>query len=219
MNRIAILTLFLAVIQTAAFATAPPLGAFEGRRLFNSHCLLCHGPEGRGDGPLAKKLGLAPADLKVTVRSRSNTILKKIISGEGGQTITGRDRHNLVTESMPEWGNVFTEDQIEAIIAYMRFMGRSKHPLAGDPEIGQNLYRKYCLICHGDEGMGDGIMAGLMNLYPRDLSNPVLLDARSNGELRTAILDGTGEYMPGWRDLLDEQEVDGLISYIRLLGQ
>ena len=74
-------------------------------------------------------MGITPADLTTTVRSRSDTILKKIITGEGRQTITGRDRHNLLSEAMPEWKDIFTESQIEALIAYLRFLSRAKYDL------------------------------------------------------------------------------------------
>ena len=146
--------------------------AFEGRRLYVSYCQLCHGADGRGDGPLAKAMNISPANLTTTVRSRSDTILTKIITGEGRQTITGRDRHNLLSEAMPEWKDVFDRSQVEALIAYLRFFGRSKHELMGDPEIGSRLYQKYCQVCHGEEGDGDGIMTNLIGITPMDHTNP-----------------------------------------------
>ena len=36
---------------------------FEGRRLYRSYCLVCHGVDGKSIGPLANKLNLKPADL------------------------------------------------------------------------------------------------------------------------------------------------------------
>ena len=97
-HAMALLALF-AFSFPAAAVNPPP--AFEGRRLFVSYCQLCHGAGGKGDGPLAKAMNIRPADLTTTVRSRSDTILTKIITGEGRQTITGRDRHNLLSDSMP----------------------------------------------------------------------------------------------------------------------
>lgn len=35
----------------------------RGQSLFAQHCVSCHGPDGRGDGPLAKDLKIPPADL------------------------------------------------------------------------------------------------------------------------------------------------------------
>ncbi len=155
----------------------------------------------------------------MTIRSRSDTILKKIISGEGGLTITGRARHNLVTEAMPEWSSVFDETQIDALIAYLRFLSTSKQDLMGDPEAGQVLYRKYCLACHGEEGYGDGDMTRLLKMEPRDLSEPAAMNALSNEELVARIVDGAGKLMPAWEGILDDAEIAALVCYIQLLAQ
>ncbi len=192
--------------------------AYEGRRLYVSYCQLCHGTDGRGDGPLAKAMKISPADLNTTVRSRSDTILTKIITGKGRQTITGRDRHNLLSDAMPEWKDVFTESQVKALIAYIRFLGRSKHELMGDPELGMQLYQKYCHVCHGVEGDGDGIMTNLMGIMPMDHTNPNETNDLSNKEIINSILDGKERYMPAWRGILSQNDVEALVSYIRLLS-
>lgn len=167
---------------------------------------------------MAKEMKIEPADLTTTIRSRSNTILKKIITGEGRQTITGRDRHNLLSDAMPKWKGVFSDSQVEALIAYLRFLGNSKHSLMGDPVKGQELYKQYCQVCHGEEGDGDGIMTKLMKIEPRDHTNPNEMDSLSNEELLDRILDGQGKYMPAWEGILSRSEVEALVSYIRLLS-
>ncbi len=35
----------------------------SGRAIYNEKCAMCHGAQGKGDGPLAADLGKAPADL------------------------------------------------------------------------------------------------------------------------------------------------------------
>ena len=80
------LLLMVVILSTPEVLANPPL-AYEGRRLYVSYCMLCHGPEGKGDGPLAKVMEIKPADLSTTVRSRSDTILTKIITGEGRQVV------------------------------------------------------------------------------------------------------------------------------------
>lgn len=200
-----------------AAAATPP--AYEGRRLFVSYCQLCHGPGGKGDGPLAREMGVKPADLTTTVRSRSDTILRKIITGEGRQTITGRDRHNLISDNMPEWKDVFSDDQITALIAYLRFLSTSKYGLMGDPEVGSQLYQKYCSVCHGEDGGGDGIMTKLMGIQPMDHTNPNETNRLDNRQIVRSILDGKGRYMPAWRGILSEEDAESLVSYIRLLSQ
>jgi cbb3-type cytochrome c oxidase subunit III len=192
--------------------------AFEGQRLYVSYCQLCHGTDGKGDGPLAKAMKISPANLNTTVRSRSDTILTKIITGKGKQTITGRDRHNILSEAMPEWSDVFSESQVKALIAYLRFLGRSKHELMGDPELGMQLYQKYCQVCHGVEGDGDGIMTNLIGMMPMDHTNPNETNSMTNEEIVNSILDGKKRYMPAWRGILNQNDVEALVSYIRLLS-
>ena len=213
----AVVLLTLLAVNAADVSANPP-PAYEGRRLYVSYCQLCHGIDGKGDGPLARVMQITPADLTTTVRSRSDTILMKIITGEGRQTITGRDRHNLLSEAMPEWKDVFSESQVRALIAYLRFLGRSQHGLMGDPEIGMQLYQKYCQVCHGVEGDGDGIMTNLMGIMPMDHTNPNETNSLDNEELVESILDGKGRYMPAWRGILTQSDVEALVSYIRLLS-
>ncbi|MBE9526729.1 MAG: c-type cytochrome [Proteobacteria bacterium] len=183
-----------------------------------SYCQLCHGTEGKGDGALAKSMQINPADLTTTVRSRSDTILTKIITGNGKQTITGRDRHNILSEAMPEWKDIFNDKQVKALIAYLRFLGSAKHELMGDPKVGYNLYQQYCQVCHGVEGDGDGIMTQLMGIMPMDHTNPNETNSLNNHELEKSILDGKGKFMPAWRHILSQSDVEALISYIRLLS-
>lgn len=210
------LLVMLAVTTSVTYASSS--SAYEGRRLYVSYCQLCHGTSGKGDGPLAKAMKISPADLTTTIRSRSDTILTKIITGQGRQTITGRDRHNLLSEAMPGWKDVFNELQVKSLIAYLRFLGRAKHKLMGNPETGEQLYQKYCQVCHGEEGDGDGIMTNMIGIMPMDHTNPNETDKLDNQQLIKSILDGKGRYMPAWRDILDQHDVEALVSYIRLLA-
>ena len=217
-NTIQSLVLPILLAVSAAEVAANTPAAYEGRRLYVSYCQLCHGTVGKGDGPLAKVMNISPADLTTTVRSRSDTILTKIITGEGRQTITGRDRHNLLSEAMPQWKEVFSDSQVAALIAYLRFLSRTKHDLMGDPEVGRQLYQKYCHVCHGEGGEGDGIMTELMGIMPMDHTNPNVTNSIDNQELVDSILDGKGRYMPAWRGILSPTDVEALVSYIRLLS-
>lgn len=210
--------IFVVLLGVAGQSAADPPKAFEGQRLYVSYCQLCHGPKGGGDGPLSKKLEISPADLTTTIRSRSETILRKIITGEGRQTITGRDRHNLLSDAMPEWSEIFDEEQVDALIAYLRFLSRSDHELMGDPTEGMVTYQKYCQSCHGVEGEGDGVMTTLMGIEPVDHSNPNVMNSFSNEDLAEIIFNGAGDFMPSWHGILSEREVEGLVSYIRLLS-
>ena len=214
-HTVILLTLF-AVTPIAVAANS--LIAYEGRGLYVSYCQLCHGTSGKGDGPLAKAMEISQVDLTTTVRARSDTFLKKVISGKGRQTITGRDRHNLLSDAMPEWKDIFSESQLKSLIAYLRFLGNTKHDLMGDPEVGLRHYQRYCQVCHGIEGEGDGIMTKLIGIIPIDLTNSIETNRLNNVDLVKSILDGKGKYMPAWRGILSQGDVEALVSYIRLLS-
>ncbi len=202
----------LVIMAPEVLADLPP--AFEGRKLYVSHCQLCHAVDGKGDGPLAKSMQIDAEDLTTVVRSGSDNNLIKIITGQGRHASTHR-----ISASMPKWEEVFSEHQIKALVAYLRFLSSSKHDLVGDPEIGLQLYQKYCAICHGVEGDGKGIMTELLRIKPIDHTNPYKTDKLDNKELASSILDGRGKFMPAFRGILNQNEVDGLVSYIRLLYQ
>jgi len=56
-------------------------------------------------------------------------------------------------------------------------------------------------------------------MEPLDHTNPNVMNKMSNEEVIEAILDGNGEYMPAWKGILNRDEIDALVSYIRLLTQ
>ena len=41
---------------------------------------------------------------------------------------------------------------------------------AGAQETEQKLYLRYCSACHGESGKGDGVVSGLLNPRPADLT-------------------------------------------------
>lgn len=64
---------------------APDLA--QGARLFAEHCASCHGPQGRGDGPLAEGMEPAPSDFHDEARMRQRSVYglyNTIALGVGG---------------------------------------------------------------------------------------------------------------------------------------
>jgi len=62
-------------------------------------------------------------------------------------------------------------------------------------------------------------MTKLMGIIPMDHTNPNLTNSLDNRELIKSILDGKGRFMPAWRGILSQSDVEALVSYIRLLSQ
>lgn len=91
-----------------------PGAAASGGQSFRTYCASCHGAEGKGDGPLAEHLKVAPADLTQISQSNNGTfpfdeVRKKI---DGRDAVRGHG-----TSDMPVWGDAFkttdTEEQAE----------------------------------------------------------------------------------------------------------
>jgi hypothetical protein len=54
LNTVGVTLIFSIMLQGSALAESP--SSYEGRLLFISYCMLCHGTDGRGGGPLARKM-------------------------------------------------------------------------------------------------------------------------------------------------------------------
>ena len=81
--------------------------SFRGPELFKAYCATCHGKDGKGGGPMAASLRIAPADLTRIAARNGGTFpflqVQKIISGEQQTPAT----HG--TREMPVWGPIFSE--------------------------------------------------------------------------------------------------------------
>lgn len=78
--------------------------ASDPRAMFDTYCAVCHGKSGVGDGPAAKSLSKAPADLtKIAARNNGtfpDVKVKRYI--EGADEIAAHG-----TRDMPMWGDLF----------------------------------------------------------------------------------------------------------------
>jgi len=85
---------------------------------------------------------------------------------------------------------------------------------------GAILYRKYCSVCHGLEGKGDGFNAFNLDPRPRDFSDSTLMKALSDDQLVQTISGGgrsvnKSPLMPSYRGTLSRQQISYLSKYIR----
>lgn len=208
-------TLFTLGIMTISFnAAADYSRSYEGYKLFNSYCFICHGVNGKGDGPLAMKLDSRPTDLT------NNALLKNKSDNDIYQMIAGTVRHG--GSNMPKWrvGIAISPSQIKGLVAYIRYLHRGKHVLIGNPEKGKAIYDRSCTVCHGSEGEGDGILTKVYSLEPANHVNATRMDKMTNKAMvKLVTKGGTGaSMMPGWEGILTKQEINDVVSYIRLLS-
>jgi cytochrome c oxidase cbb3-type subunit III len=186
---------------------------FEGRKLFTTYCLVCHGETGKGNGPLAAKLRKKPADLtaQTSVENSDRDLFRTIDSGV---------KHKETGEGMPRWGSIMPETSIDALVSYVRFLQRSKHALLGDPEVGRLVYANYCATCHGETGKGDGALSRMLPFKPADHTDAKKMGEMTNDHLVKVVSNGVSDsYMPGWKNILSEPEIRAVVSYVRLLSK
>jgi cytochrome c oxidase cbb3-type subunit III len=86
----------------------------EGRGLFLSRCVSCHGMSGRGDGPIAKGLQGPP------VRDLTATTWKH---GEKPEQVRAVIDRGIPNSAMPGWGSTFGPEGVRAVTAYVYHLG------------------------------------------------------------------------------------------------
>ena len=81
----------------------------RGAELYAKNCAVCHGVEGRGDGPIAATLEKQPANLHADhVQANSDGALFWIIS------------HGRPDSPMPAWANILSEEERWHIVNFLR---------------------------------------------------------------------------------------------------
>jgi mono/diheme cytochrome c family protein len=205
-------TLFTAGMLSSFNALADFSKSFEGYGLYKAHCVICHGEDGTGNGLLADRLETRPANL-------TNPSLAEKRDHEIFQIIEGTAPHGRVSENMPQWGLAIPQNHIESLVYYVRYLNRTKHPASGNPIRGKQVYDAYCTDCHGKDGKGGGILAKVYHMKPADHTNPMEMNKMNNNELRDYIKTGEDiTLMPGWKGELNDEQIDDIVSYIRLLS-
>jgi cytochrome c oxidase cbb3-type subunit I/II len=146
----------------------------EAKALFTQKCLPCHSCSGNGQGTYARQTLAHPANLNERISNFPEPAdayhFWRVSEGVGGT-------------AMPPWGWSLDSDTIFEINTYeMSFVNGSLRTVSGDvsdggrrpvqrPDAyhaddtrerredfiaGQNLYNMYCVVCHGQDGKGNG---------------------------------------------------------------
>jgi cytochrome c oxidase cbb3-type subunit 3 len=91
-----------------------------------------------------------------------------------------------------------------------------------DDEPAADLYRTYCVQCHGLKGKGNGINVRDMSVQPRDHTDPQGMGGLSDDHITKAIREGgpavtKSVLMPPWGGVLSDAEIRSLVDYLRTL--
>ena len=93
--------------------------------MYTAYCTVCHGKDGKGGGPMAKSLKVAPLDLtRIAIRNRGTfpmVRMQRIISGEEPLTAG----HG--TREMPVWRPIFSQVAWDQDLGRLRVYNLAKY--------------------------------------------------------------------------------------------
>ena len=212
-----------------------PAGAPLGVRVYAQRCAVCHGPDGRGNGPAAPSLIPRPRDFTLGQYTYKST--------PAGQPPTDADLISVVADglrasSMPSWRDLLSDEEIRAVVGHIKslstaFAGppiaapataaRQERDAAGIAR-GRTAYEaRGCAACHGHDGRG-GLALQDAKSYPviaRDLTAPWTFRGGSDpAQVAMRITAGMapGPMPPLPPDATPQEQAD-LVSYVRSLAR
>src|SRR4030042_3454751 len=105
--------------------------------------------------------------------------------------------------------------------AYIPGMGSPVNPVQADEvslQRGSELFRLNCVICHGEEGMGDGVIGTFFTNKPANLT-AANVQALSDGSIFLVISNGVEGRMPPLNENFSRRERWDLVNFIRTLAK
>src|SRR5215471_12590333 len=104
--------IFVIVCVFFTYLAVVPAYGQEAKQLYEQACAMCHGPEGKGDGPNAQVLQPKPANLTVVLKGKDASYLTKLLKG-GGASV-GK------SPLMPAYKGILDDQQIRSLIKYVQ---------------------------------------------------------------------------------------------------
>jgi mono/diheme cytochrome c family protein/plastocyanin len=99
----------------------------NGRELYAQNCAACHGETGSGDGVFADDLAAVGeasmqsmnGSMEMAMQTPADFTSPKRMLGASPALLEGKILRGGMGTGMPMWGSIFTEDQIQNLIAYI----------------------------------------------------------------------------------------------------
>jgi DMSO reductase family type II enzyme heme b subunit len=208
-----------------------------GRQVYEKRCALCHGLEGKGDGPAAELLLPKPRDftagkfkIRTTVQLPSDADLVRVIT------------KGMPGTSMPAWEGALTPSEIDTVAAYVKtfapaFKDRKVEAAKIPPEVkaseaslkrGKEMFEAIeCNKCHGLKGRGDPAPGSDLKddwgnpIRPANLTKPwTFRGGHERKDVAARLSTGLlGSPMPTFIDSVEKPEdIWHVANYVRSLG-
>ncbi len=204
-----------------------------GEKVFLERCAVCHGPDGRGNGPAAPSMIPRPRDFTKGIFKYKST--------EPGTPPTDEDlidtiSNGLNASGMPYWKDLLSDKEILAVVNFIKSLSpifkRSKPLVVQIPtsykfdptgiKRGKKLYQtERCANCHGPNGKGGMKLKDLNGhaVISRDLTAPWTF--RGGSSLQQVWLRITTGLppspMPSFAKTLTDQERWDIANYVQSL--
>jgi cytochrome c oxidase cbb3-type subunit III len=162
-----------------------------GQRLFLQNCAQCHGSDARGARGFPN---LTDADW--LYGGTPEQIKTTLLHGRKG--------------AMPAWGASLGEDGVREVASYVLSLSGRKVD-AVEAQKGQARFAM-CAACHGMDAKGNQAMGA------PNLTDGIWLYGGSRAAVEDSIRNGRGGVMPAWKDILGEDKVHLLASYVYSLN-
>jgi mono/diheme cytochrome c family protein len=173
----------------------------HGAILYANYCICCHGPTGKGDGPVSERGFPRPLSF---------------LTPQGMDMKDGEMFHILTfgKGNMPAHAVQLTPTDRWAVILYVRFLqrGHTEFPKVS-LEKTKEAYLANCAACHGPDGAGSLLRGKLPNLP--DFSSLAWQLAKTNLEITNRIEYGDEPLMPAFRYRMTRDQMLGLSIFIR----
>lgn len=166
---------------------------------FARGCAVCHGAPGEPRSPVARAMLPQPPDLSRVVGTWKDAELFRIV------------KHGVRFTGMPAWPNQARDDEVWAMVAFLRDLPAMK-PAAyrflayGDVPLERGRAGSFegalaeCSRCHGEDGTGRSamtpILAGQSEAYLVESLRAYLEDRRSSGVMQLAVQTVAPEHLP-----------------------
>jgi len=205
-----------------------------GQRVYARRCAVCHGPDGRGNGPAAPSMIPRPRDFTLRLFKYTSTGPNEPPTDDDLRRVVGE---GLQASAMPAFKDLLTDDEIHAVVDEVKrlaqFTSQAPSPLeTGQPvpsddasiQRGKVQYARLgCGACHGPDGRKSGFMSDAEE-HPvplRDLTAPWTFRGGSRPEdvWRRVTTGLAGSAMPAYVDASTSAERWDLVNYLGAIAR
>lgn len=202
----------------------------QGKTIFTRECSVCHGLEGRGDGPYGAGLLPLPADFG---SGNYGTIASPVYEDAD---FYWRISEGLPWASMQTWKLQYNESDRWALTYYIRvnlaqtlprpaaetqpqppdiYLSQTM-PDTASFESGKVLYLSTCAMCHGFAGDGTGTTGSYLDVQPKTLGKATTANF-TDGDYFSKITFGSwNSAMPIFAEIMPESQRWDIIKFIQL---